>query len=167
MASRVNELHSILHCIIALNGLDSSMAASTSMSFLRRLCPNEAWLLVLRAVFLTADFMRVSVTRRRSPDAAHCVVVTAARPGCRLRQLRGLTPGLGLSTDLACYIDREFHSDLVWGFFVCFFISLEGMYLICDYRCLKERRFIPSSINTKTTITLRDFYWPCKGTEQI
>jgi hypothetical protein len=32
------------------------------MLFLRRLPPNEAWLLVFFALVLTADFIRVSVT---------------------------------------------------------------------------------------------------------
>ena len=40
------------------------MAASTSMLFLRRLIPNEAWLLVLRALVLTAAGMRLSTVVR-------------------------------------------------------------------------------------------------------
>ncbi len=40
-----------------------SKAASDSMLFLRMLPQNEAWLLVLRAGILTADFIRVSVTQ--------------------------------------------------------------------------------------------------------
>ncbi len=40
----------------------SSIAASTSMLFLRRLPPNEAWFLIFRYGVLTAFFIRVSVT---------------------------------------------------------------------------------------------------------
>ena len=55
---------------------ESSMMASTSMLFLNlEEALSERGLVVLAALVLTADFMRVSVghlrLRRRSPDAAH------------------------------------------------------------------------------------------------
>ena len=65
----------------------SSIDASTSMLFCRRLPPNEAWLLVFRALVLTAGLYRPSVTcvAGHGPDAAHGgVVVRPVRRRVRL-----------------------------------------------------------------------------------
>ena len=47
--------------------------------------------------------------------------------------MQGLLTAKGISGFMgiwACYVDRDFHSELVRGFFVCIYFSFDGMYLI-------------------------------------